>query len=774
MVRHLDDAQRGERHPRRQPPLHRPPDVPGQPERRVPPVQLEDDRVVVAHALALPVGGLRVEDGDVHAIHHEAIAGPDTPPAQPARGRLGAQARKRLEWRNRDALPGLARPELVDDGVGAADVIGIAVREDEIIEPPDAGQAQHRRHHAVADVERRRRRGARRAHQTSGISQHRGAAGKPDERRIALPDVDKRHVEPAVPAGSRERPRLGEHPERRRGRDYDGGCSELVRGSRPGTRGSSGVPPHTPGSHDGRVVDRNDRPGRWRDAKRGGRHEVNQVRRPHKPRGAEVREETGGARKRRPDQRHRHGNHAGDLGHRHQRNRQKVKRQAGERHAREEDRADGKQRRLGRNRCRKHRSDKRYQSRHSGGALEGERGDHRENRQRGAKGENERGIDGRKRLRAGQARRDKRERVERRAAEIGGAGRKGDHRHQRRPIDRRAAADEVAVGAKHDNRRDHRAPAEHADKSESGQHQPREDRDVAAGNRQHVVRAGFLQASLHLIVQPGTVADDDGQDDRGGLLAPAADGVADGAPGKRSRRCHLLVEPVPGREHLDEGAALRASDERDAAQLQRPLAIRHPIVEIPRGAMQFDGQAYAAPRSPLPCARRPQRAADGDEEATVDVPGRGPDRQRLNAIEREIQRDARRPRRRVRSQLTLDERERRGIDRQNAAACLRVGPLSACDLVEGGSERRRVRPMPRVGREQRASRRKADHHKCDQPAIAACPPRSRCTRGRADHERVADGMREARCDQPERGTGKKSDRGDGSSNLHNPSNVQDS
>ena len=58
-----------------------------------------------------------------------------------------------------------------------------------------------------------------------------------------------------------------------------------------------------------------------------------------------------------------------------------------------------------------------------------------------------------------------------------------------------------------------------------------EDRDVAAGNRDDVVRAGALEPVGHLIRQPGPVADEHGGDDRrGGFVVrrdPRADGRAD-------------------------------------------------------------------------------------------------------------------------------------------------------------------------------------------------------------------------------------------------------
>ena len=88
-------------------------------------------------------------------------------------------------------------------------MIGVAVREDEGVEPPDAGNPKRRRNDAVADVEAGTAR-----HEAAGIDEQRAAARKPDERCVALPHVEKRHVQPAVAARERgERPGLRHDPD---------------------------------------------------------------------------------------------------------------------------------------------------------------------------------------------------------------------------------------------------------------------------------------------------------------------------------------------------------------------------------------------------------------------------------------------------------------------------------------------------------------------------------------------------------------------------------
>ena len=115
--------------------------------------------------------------------------------------RLGSQRAQRLERRHHNPLPHLARPKLANHRRGAADVIGIAVGQHDGVEPPDARGSQHRRDHAVADVEAR-------PGQPAGVHEHGGAARKAHERGVALPDVEKRHVQPAVAPPRDERPWL--------------------------------------------------------------------------------------------------------------------------------------------------------------------------------------------------------------------------------------------------------------------------------------------------------------------------------------------------------------------------------------------------------------------------------------------------------------------------------------------------------------------------------------------------------------------------------------
>src|SRR5438094_7798514 len=85
----------------------------------------------------------------------DTVARRDVRPSEAEALRLRTNRAERLESRHGNSFPHLARPKFSDDRYGAADMIGVPVRQDEAIEPAGAGGAQHGRDHAFADVERR-------------------------------------------------------------------------------------------------------------------------------------------------------------------------------------------------------------------------------------------------------------------------------------------------------------------------------------------------------------------------------------------------------------------------------------------------------------------------------------------------------------------------------------------------------------------------------------------------------------------------------------------
>src|SRR6185312_16038395 len=104
-------------------------DVVWQYERYVADAYLEDDRVVVAHFLALPVGGRRIEHRDRRGALRDGVAGALLHPRDAGAIRGIPQDAQRLVTRDGDAVPDRGGTERPQDGAGAADVIGIAIRD---------------------------------------------------------------------------------------------------------------------------------------------------------------------------------------------------------------------------------------------------------------------------------------------------------------------------------------------------------------------------------------------------------------------------------------------------------------------------------------------------------------------------------------------------------------------------------------------------------------------------------------------------------------------
>ena len=137
VMRHLEDAQRRTRNRLEQGLLDVPANVARQENRHVPPAHLDHQRIVVPNALALPVRRRRMPHHHIHIVDRDVHAAVNVGPACSDRPGLQSQRRERIGARHRNPLPHLARPEVAKNGRGAADVIGVAVGQGEIIDVPD-------------------------------------------------------------------------------------------------------------------------------------------------------------------------------------------------------------------------------------------------------------------------------------------------------------------------------------------------------------------------------------------------------------------------------------------------------------------------------------------------------------------------------------------------------------------------------------------------------------------------------------------------------------
>ena len=173
-------------------------DVAGQQHRDVAVDDLQHDRVVVADTRALPVGRRRMQHTDARA-HQRATPRPrdaaatcDAGRAAPAEGRPASGA-----WRRTGiALPERVGAKSLEDRRGAADVIGIAVREQQRVEPPNAARPERRREHAAPMSKR-----AAAERRAAGVDEHARWIGQFQQRRVPLADVEHREPQPAGRGG---------------------------------------------------------------------------------------------------------------------------------------------------------------------------------------------------------------------------------------------------------------------------------------------------------------------------------------------------------------------------------------------------------------------------------------------------------------------------------------------------------------------------------------------------------------------------------------------
>ena len=378
----------------------------------------------------------------------------------------------------------------------------------------NARGAQHRRNHAIADIERPA------SGQPSRIHEERRASWKSNERRVALPHVDERDVQAAVASRAECRPGLGNDPKSRDGQHdgraptNEGGADRLCASDQ-----SNAAAPKTPGRQPTEVVEGTDQQLRWRHPPGDERRVSHEVRRAHQPLRADVCEPPDEECQTTREDEQRDDEHAGDLCDGHQRDREEIQREPRERHARKNRRGHWKERGLGRSRRHQHRDERRSQPRKR---PQTELGAHNENGCRRTERQEKCRIDDRQRISHQQQARHEHERIRRRTAEIQGTASQVDDRHHGRAIDRRSSADEISIGDESGHCGEHRTTAEKPGHAKDDERQTDKDRDVAARYRDDVVGAGLLQSPFDQIVEATSVANHDCRYDACRAHAPTA------------------------------------------------------------------------------------------------------------------------------------------------------------------------------------------------------------------------------------------------------------
>ncbi len=162
-----------------------------------------------------------------------------------------------------------------------------------------------------------------------------------------------------------------------------------------------------------------------------------------------------------------------------------------------------------------------------------------------------------------------------------------------------------------------------ADQREQREGESRENRDVAARNRDDVVRPRTLESFGHVIRQAGPVADQHGGNDRRRRLVVRRDPPADDVADARAHTGGPLLKWRALRDDVDEQAALDGCEQRRAAECQLTLEVRNTIVEISRRAPEGGARLDHSPGAPLIRSCRGRLATDGQRNTachTVSTP----------------------------------------------------------------------------------------------------------------------------------------------------------
>ncbi len=182
--------------------LHFVSDVAREQHRHAAEAELEDDRIVVADLLALPVRHRRVVDAQLDAAKLEAIAALKRSPAGTSPGGGLVEALGRFVVGDRHSLPHLARRERPHQRQRAADVIRVAVSDGEIVEAGD----RHARA-APGRARGRRYRSSPRTETPPASTISRRPLGSWTKHRVTLTNIHHRQAKPAVAALARQESR---------------------------------------------------------------------------------------------------------------------------------------------------------------------------------------------------------------------------------------------------------------------------------------------------------------------------------------------------------------------------------------------------------------------------------------------------------------------------------------------------------------------------------------------------------------------------------------
>jgi hypothetical protein len=174
------------------------------------------------------------------------------------------------------------------------------------------------------------------------------------------------------------------------------------------------------------------------------------------------------------------------------------------------------------------------------------------------------------------------------------------------------------VSREHSDCRESGAPAANGDDREQKRGGRCENSDVAAGDRNHVVRAGSLQRLASLIRQAGSIADENSSCDRCRNRIVRLNPSGDGVPDVRPYVC-AHFRPVAAFAHdIDQQTALDGAQKSRAGECEVALEVGNAVIQVPSGPAISDGRFERPARSPLGDSLLFSRPVDGDRDATLD------------------------------------------------------------------------------------------------------------------------------------------------------------
>ena len=184
-----------------------------------------------------------------------------------------------------------------------------------------------------------------------------------------------------------------------------------------------------------------------------------------------------------------------------------------------------------------------------------------------------------------------------------------------RTLHGRRRDDNFAVNEEQNDRRGRGDPGRDSQLAECSHHEDRQNRDVPARDRDHVIRPGVLQATGVGIWKTCAVPNQHGNRDRRRLRAPPADGIAEPVANPRPYFSGSLSSERSVGYDLDHRSALHVADQDNAPPRERTSIVANSRIQVSRWRSEQCRNPHSAARPPRhePCG--PERAADGEADA---------------------------------------------------------------------------------------------------------------------------------------------------------------